>query len=152
MISQNHMQKIKKFVIRNSAFLIVFMLLIMPALSFGANGDSLVHCGVTSQEVLSAHPEYAKPCDFNGIMDLVNTVIKFVLFDMVIPIAAIMFFYAGFLMVTAGGEAAGARTKAKSIFTNVVIGLILAMAAWLIIRMVLSILGYKGDWIGFSPF
>jgi hypothetical protein len=68
---------------------------------------------------------------------------------MVIPIAAIMFAYAGFLMVTAGGEAAHARTKAKSIFTNAVIGLIIAVACWLIIKTILSILGFNGSWIGF---
>jgi hypothetical protein len=60
-----------------------------------------------------------------------------------------MFAYAGFLLVTAGGEAAGARTKAKSIFTNAVFGLVLAVAAWLIVNTILSILGYTGDWIGF---
>ena len=63
-----------------------------------------------------------------------------------------MFAYAGFLLVTAGGEAAGARTKAKSIFTNAVIGLLLAVAAFLIVRTILSILGYSGSWLGFNPF
>lgn len=88
-------------------------------------------------------------CDFNAFMGLINNIIKFILFDLAVPIAAIMFAYAGFLLVTAGGEAAGARTKAKSIFTNAVIGLVLAAAAWLIIRTILLILGYEGDWIGF---
>ena len=90
-------------------------------------------------------------CDFNALMALVNRVIHFVLFDMVIPIAAIMFVYAGFLIIIEGGEAAGARTKAKSVFTDVVIGLIIAVAAFLIIRTILSILGYEGSWIGFNP-
>lgn len=90
-----------------------------------------------------------KLCDFNAFTALINRVIKFILFDMVIPISAIMFAYAGFLMVTAGGEAAGARTKAKSIFYNAVFGLIIAVAAFLIIKTILSILGYEGSWIGF---
>jgi len=82
-------------------------------------------------------------------MALINNVINFILYFMAIPIAAIMFAYAGFLMVTAGGEAAGARTKAKSIFTNAVIGLVLAAACWLIIKLVLNVVGYNGAWIGF---
>ena len=114
-------------------------MLLTPALSLAAG---LVPCGTT------ANP---KPCDFNQLMNLVNTVIKFILYDMVIPIAAIMFAYAGFLMVTAGQETSGARTKAKSIFTNAVIGLIFAVAAFLIVRTILSILGYQGSWIGFNP-
>ena len=110
----------------------------MPAFSFA---EALVQCDNSK----------GKPCDFYALMSLVNRVIHFVLFDMVVPIAAIMFIYAGFLMVTAGGEAAGARTKAKSIFTNAVLGLIIAVAAFLIIRTVLSILGYEASWIGFNP-
>lgn len=131
------MFKIKKFVIRNSAFVIVFMILIMPAISLA---EGLVPCDTSAT------------CDFNALMTLVNTVIHFILFDMVIPIAAIMFAYAGFLLVTAGENTAGARTRAKDIFLNAVLGLILAAGAFLIIRTILSILGYEGDWIGFDPF
>lgn len=129
------MQKIKKFVISNCSFVIVFIILVIPAIS---SAEGLVPCDNTNTS-----------CDFNQLMNLINTVIKFILFNMVIPIAAIMFAYAGFLMVTAGGEIAHARTKAKSIFTNTLLGLIFAAAAWLIIRTILSILGYDGSWIGF---
>ncbi len=89
-------------------------------------------------------------CDFNALMKLVNTVIKFILYDMVIPIAAIMFVYAGFELVTSGGSTEK-RGIAKKVFTNAVIGLIIAVAAFLIIRTILSILGYSGSWIGFNP-
>lgn len=138
------MQKIKKLIIYNLAFIIIFLLFVMPTLSLA---DSLVPCNNTAGE----NGVIDKPCDFDALMNLVNIVIHFILFDMVVPIAAIMFVYAGILMVTAGGEAAGARTKAKSIFTNVVLGLIIAIAAFLIIRTILSILGYEGSWIGFDP-
>jgi len=126
------MQKTKKIFI----FLLIFSILLLPALSLAAG---LVPCDNSSGNL----------CDFKAFMNLVNIIIKFILFDMVVPIAAIMFAYAGFLLVTAGGEAAGARTKAKSIFTNAVFGLIIAVAAWLIVRIILSILGYNGSWIGF---
>lgn len=81
-------------------------------------------------------------------MTLFNKVIRFILFDIVVPIAAIMFAYAGFLLVTSGGSSE-ARTKANTIFTNTVWGLVIAVAAWLIIRTILSTLGYDGAWIGF---
>lgn len=138
------MKKIIKFLIP----VFVFLTLVMPVLSLAAT-DSLVHCGITDKEILAAHPDYGKDCDFYGMMELINTVMKFILFNMVIPIGAIMFAYAGFLLITAGGEIAHARTKAKSIFINTVYGLALASAAWLIVRTLLKILGYKGDWIGF---
>jgi hypothetical protein len=59
-----------------------------------------------------------------------------------------MFAWAGFLLVTAGGEVAGARTKAYTIFTDAVIGLIWALVAWLVIHTLLTILGFDGSWIG----
>lgn len=132
------MNKIKKFIIRNSAFVIVFILLIMPIVSSAVQDPSLLGL-VTCQE----------KCDFNDLMILINKIINFILFKMVIPIAAIMFAYAGFQMITAGGAPA-ARTKAKDIFFNAVLGLIIAVAAFLIIRTILSILGYQGSWIGFN--
>ncbi len=120
-------------------------MLIMPIFSLAADWAGLIPCGKgtfneTTKKITDA-------CDFNSLMALANTVIKFILFYMAVPIAAIMFAYAGFLMITAGGEVAGARTKAKSIFTNALFGLVLAAACWLIIRTVLSILGYQGAWI-----
>ena len=129
------MQKIKKITI----FFFSFFILFAPALSFAAQNPSLLGL-VTCNE----------KCDFNDLMTLINKVIHFVLYDMAIPIAAIMFAYAGFLLVTAGGET-GAVTKARSIFTNTVLGLIFAVAAFVIIRTILSILGYEGSWIGFNP-
>ena len=113
----------------------VFLILVAPVVSLGQEDSRLVTC--------------TEDCDWNDLMNLVNTVINFILYKMAIPIAAIMFAYAGFKMVTAGGEAAHARTEAKEIFTNTVIGLVLAVAAWLIIKTLLSILGYEGSWIGF---
>ena len=130
------MKKITKLLIHNYTFVIVFILFIVPIVSLA---DGLVPCDNSS----------GKPWNWAALMTLVNSVIHFILFDMVIPIAAIMFAYAGFLMVTAGGEAAGARTKAKGIFTNVVIGLIIAVAAWLIVELILTTLGWSGSWIGF---
>ena len=107
-------------------------MLVMPVFSLAADG--LVPCdNVTTT------------CDFNAFMDLINKVIRFILLDLAVPIAAIMFAYAGFLLVKAqGGEA---RTEAKKIFTNVALGLIFVAAAWLIVRTLLSILGYDGAWI-----
>ena len=137
------MQKIKKFVIRNWAFVVILVLLIIPALSFaqqlnapGPNG--LVPCDNSA----------SSPCGFPQLMTLVNNVINFILYGMVIPIAAILFTYAGFEMVTSGGSTEK-RGLAKKVFTNVVIGLIISMACWLIVKLLLGILGYNGAWIGF---
>jgi hypothetical protein len=103
-----------------------------------SSDGGLVKCGKGS----------SPSCNFTDFMTLVNTVIQFLLFKMAVPIAAIMFAYAGFTMVISGGSPE-AKTKAKTIFTNVALGLIIAVAAWLIIRTILLILDYEGGWIGF---
>ena len=85
----------------------------------------------------------SNPCGFKDIMELINTVIKFLLQDIVLPLAAIMFAYAGFELVTSGGSTEK-KSKAKKIFTDVAIGLVIIVAAFLIIQTVLSIVGYIG--------
>lgn len=132
------MQKIKKFLINNFAFVIVFIILVVPVISLAQN-TGLVPCN---------NSVGGTPCDFNALMAMVNKVINFILKDMAIPIAAIMFFYAGFELVTSGGSTEK-RGIAKKVFTNTVIGLILAVAAFLIVKLILTVSGYSGTWIGF---
>lgn len=123
------------------------MIIVMPVFSFAAAGDSLVHCGITDKDILATHPDYAKACDFNGIMNLANTLIQFALFDLALPIVAIMFVFAGFELVTSGGSTEK-RGIAKKVFTSAVIGFIIAMAGWLIVKTILTIMGYSAPWIG----
>lgn len=114
-----------------------------------AVGEGLVTCG-RGADVASGRPADSKyGCTFQDALTLINKVINFILVYMVVPIAAIMFAYAGFLLVTAGGEVASARTKAKEIFLNALIGLAISVACWLIIKTLLSILRYNATWIGF---
>ena len=152
--------------------LAIFLILLFPVISFAQfvgpcpegtynNGTAcvpnqsggwggLVPCNSNNAPVKNSDGTVTQPipCDFNAFLALINTVIRFVLFYMAVPIAAIMFFYAGYLMVTSGGSSES-KTKAKSIFSNTVLGLVFAAGAWLIIMTILSILGYEGAWIGF---
>jgi hypothetical protein len=132
------MKKIIKSLIPLTISLVIFLMLIMPVVSLA---DGLVPCDNSAGNL----------CDFKQLMNLVNTIIHFALFYMAIPIAAIMFAYAGFELVSSGGSTEK-RGLAKKVFTDAVIGLVLAAAAWLIIRTILLILGYDGAWIGLNPF
>jgi amino acid transporter len=133
-------KKTKIFIKSALSNIFILILFVFPAVAF-AQGNGLwglVPCD-----------NVTKPCDFNAFMGLINTVIGFLLFKLAVPIAAIMFAYAGFSLVTAqGGEA---KTTAKNVFTSTVLGLAFAAGGWLIIRTLLAILGYQGDWI-FSGF
>ena len=123
-----------KKLIKFTFFVLLLIVLVAPAVSFGEPAP-LVPCDGPN-------------CDFNALMTLINNVINFVFVYLAIPLCAIMFAYAGILLVTSGGSTE-ARGKAKTIFTNSALGLIIAAAAFLIIRTLLSILGYDGAWIGF---
>ncbi|MEK7088602.1 MAG: pilin [Patescibacteria group bacterium] len=100
----------------------------------------LVKCGTPT----------TNPCGFNDILTLINTIVDFIIIYLVVPLAAIMFAYAGFELITSGGETSK-REKAKKIFTNVALGIVIILTAFLIVQTILSIVGYdkSWDWFGF---
>ena len=73
-------------------------------------------------------------CDF---VSMVNGVVNF-LITLSVVFAVIMLAVAGFKMLTSGGNA-NAASEARGIFTNVVIGFIIILSAWLIIDTILRI-------------
>lgn len=81
------------------------------------------------------------PCDFDDLMALINNVIRFLLFFLATPIAAIAFAYAGFLYLFDGGNTQQV-SKAKKIMRNVLIGYVVALAAFLIVRTIMVSLGF----------
>lgn len=87
--------------------------------------------------------KFADPCNFNALMVLINRVIDFALFYLATPLAAVIFAYAGFLLITSGGSQEK-MTKAKHILGNVLIGYVIALAAWLIVNTILNTLGFVG--------
>ena len=144
------MNKTLKFLILIS-FLAV---LALPLVSSAALGDPLVPCNNNTAPITDPSGVIIPPvpCNFNALMDLANNVVNFVLFGLALPICAIMFAYAGFLMLTAGASTENVG-KAKKIFTNAALGLIIAAAAWLIINTIMSIFAITPTdwtWIGFK--
>ena len=87
---------------------------------------------------------YAQPCDFNALLQLINNVIHFLLFIIATPLVALIICYAGFLFLTSGGSTE-TRTKAKKILKNVIIGYIVGLAAWLIVNTIVKTLGFTGN-------
>lgn len=98
--------------------------------AFVASGqEKLVQCdGVTSQ------------CDVDAFVALLVRVMNYLLFAFALPVAAVLFAYAGFLYVTAQGNE-GQVSSAHKIFANVLIGFTLALGAWLIVNALVGGLG-----------
>jgi len=87
---------------------------------------------------------FKNPCDIKFLFMLIDNIINFLLFSVALPLAAIAFAYAGFILLTAAGDP-GKLTTAKAIFKNVLIGLVIALAAWIIVKAILLGLGVSSD-------
>ncbi|MEK7586154.1 MAG: pilin [Patescibacteria group bacterium] len=145
----------KKYIILSIAFIIIFTPFAITHADIGpdCNTGELVDGGplynskgepviVDGKPVLER--VYKNPCDFDALMGLINRIINFLLFVIATPLAAIIFCYAGFLLLTSGGSSES-KTKAKKIIKNLLIGYVIALAAWLIVHTILTTLGYKGE-------
>ena len=111
-----------------------------PAVTSTPNSGIVPDCGkvVTSigadgKEVVTM----ANPCTFKDLIQLVNNVIKFLLFDIATPLIALILMYTGYLYLTAGGSSSQTE-KVRHILFNAVIGYVVALAAWLIVKTILS--------------
>ncbi len=87
------------------------------------------------------------PCTFETLLLLINKVIRFLIFVIGVPIVVLSFAYAGFVLVTSGGNP-GKKDEAKSIIAKATTGLVILLAAWLIVRTVLLVFGYSGPLLG----
>ena len=119
-------QNLKNFI---PILILVLLFILMPMVSFAQGG--LVPC---------EGPE----CGFGDLITLVNKVIDFLLFTLALPLAAILFAYGGFLFLTSGGSE-DKLSKAKQIFWNVLVGFVIALAAWIIVKAIFFGLGFKLD-------
>jgi hypothetical protein len=83
-------------------------------------------------------PDAATECGFNEMLQLVANIIG--LFMVIaLLLAGLLFGYAGFLYVTTAGDPGKAK-KARGIFTNVAIGLVIVFLAYTIVQVIISIL------------
>jgi hypothetical protein len=78
-------------------------------------------------------------CGYNDLIALVSGVINWAI--KISPmLAALTFAYAGFLYITSGGDP-GKKSEAHKVFYATILGLIVILAAWLIVKAILSGLG-----------
>ena len=82
-------------------------------------------------------------CKLTDFFTLIKNIINFLLTKVAVPLAAIGFAWAGWLYMTSGGDS-GKTKEAKEIMLGIVIGLLIALAAWLIVSAILKGLGTKG--------
>ncbi len=81
-------------------------------------------------------------CDFAALITLFDNILNFLIL-ISIPIAAVMFAYAGWLYLSAGGNTEKVK-KAHGIFAAVAIGIIIILVAWLIVNTILEVFTGEG--------
>jgi hypothetical protein len=122
------------------------LLILVGVLLAGSVSAALVPCG-----------EPGNPCKLCHLWQLFKNVLDFVLYNVVIPGAVLLFAYAGILVLTAGGSQERVK-RGRTVFTNTVVGLVIIFCSWLIIGTIMNTLGggsqafnIIGAWNKFPP-
>ncbi len=102
------------------------------------SGGLVPDCGYNIKTI-SNDEGTGRMCGLADIITLIQNIIEYI-FILVLPIVAIVFAYVGYLYLTSGGNTAK-HTQAKQAMTNLGIGILIILAAWLIIKSVLTTLG-----------
>lgn len=123
-----------------TGFLLVMIgtTLFIPASASAAKG--LIVCGedynndgVLRNYVDEAGNPVPEVCGFNDLIRLVNVAIDFMIFVILIPVATLLFMYAGLLYILTFADPKN-KGKAKNIFQKVFKGLLWALLAWVIVK------------------
>lgn len=77
------------------------------------------------------------------LMLVINNLISFLLTIVIVFIAPLMIAYAGFLFVFNPVNASG-KEEAKKILTNTIVGIVIALAGWMIVDAVMAVLYNQG--------
>ncbi|MFC1629736.1 pilin [Patescibacteria group bacterium] len=138
-------------------FLGIFLasLLCLPLVSFAGeymstsgmiNYEGLVPCGKNASGLAPGEsPQVAEPCQLCHLFVMFDAIIDFVM-ELVIIIAVLMFTVGG-VMFFFGGQNPSTLTKARSILTATVWGLVIIFSAWIIVNTVFTFIGVA-DWTG----
>lgn len=92
-----------------------------------ADAKGLVPCGGPSPEV---------PCNACHAMTMVNGLISY-LFTIVTFLAVMVMMYAGFKLVTSQGNASEWE-EAKGMLTNIIVGFVIVLSAWLVVDTIMK--------------
>ena len=100
-----------------------------------AQAQGLVPCGpgVAGNET----------CDFCDLLKLVEIIIDFSLYKIAIPLVVVFVIYGGFMIMTAGSSSERV-SQGKKIIQAAVIGILIALLAWLLIDTILKVVA-TGD-------
>ncbi len=83
-------------------------------------------------------------CTFSDVLKTINNLITFLITKLFIPILVLLFMFAGVKYITAQGNPAKVANIKKMVL-NIIIGLLLVLCSWLIVKVILRILVKDSD-------
>ena len=130
---------IKKVSVSMVLVIVVFSLLAVPLVGLAQAEPLVPPCNTVIVDVPNVpgpgtHKGFANPCGWNQLVDLARRLLNFMVY-IAVPIAAIAFAYAGWLYLSARGNPSQI-TQAHGIFLNVLIGIVIILIAWLVVRLI----------------
>lgn len=114
---------------------VVILTILMSPFMLSAAESNLIFCNTGTP---NAQGEFSDPCGWREFVSLGQRFINYLIL-LIIPLATVTFAWAGFTILTAGGNA-GQVQKGKEMFSKVAIGIAWALAAWLVINTILNAL------------
>ncbi len=94
--------------------------------------DPLVPCGPDSHG--------GKGCQFCDLIILIGNVINFALYNIAIPLVVVFIVWGGLTIMTAG-DSTEKVSQGRKMIQSAIVGVLIALGAWMIINMVLSAVG-----------
>ena len=104
----------------------------VPVHAADPSSGGLVQCG------RGDNPGASDECNFDQLLALIQRVMNYIIV-MSVPIASIVFAWAGFKYLTAAGNMSQIET-AHTMFRKVLVGFIMVLSAWLIVKGITSAL------------
>lgn len=115
----------KKINQKTFATVVSFALFVFPAVVWAQVG---IPCGDIALG--------QKECGFNDLIILSNNIIKFLMFKVAVPLAALGIMFVGAKMVLSSNKES-AKTEAKQSFTNIAIGFLIMLGAYVFIKTII---------------
>lgn len=84
----------------------------------------------------------ADPCTFSKLIELAQNLINDLIIISIL-LATAAFAYAGYILLTSGGNESE-KTRAKEVFRKVLIGFLWILGAWLLVYTITSVLLNEG--------
>lgn len=88
-------------------------------------------------------------CGLSDVFKLINNIISFVIKTLLLPVIVLMIMYTGFQYLLARGNP-GQHAKLLSLIKHIIGGVVLILCAWLIVRVIMTTLGYSDGLLFFE--